>query len=393
MKYYSYFVLYVSASKHENGNGSGLTQETGETPHPHELFVPLLTFIPTKSPVLTRPWVLITSAFVEENLVGLVVSVVLIFYLGNYMELIWGARELVRFVTLIITITNLSVYIWYTIKSLLVTMDSVPPVIASALAINMGLLVAMKQRLSNHYFIFIKGNVRIKVTHIPLIYLIFSFILECLSEEYEASFMLAFVGFFVSWTYLRFFKSGTNDRQSYLLPLTAKKNNTTMINNNHNNTDSIVGESAIVDSSSSTQSLTRESSSRFKLPINSTKGDRTDQFALYTFFPYPISILIKIISNLVFNLLIKFKVLNPQDYPESEQDDVDQDKIFFEELNTLRSNLFSLSSLKGAKHVTTLPDATSKFKVFLNWIIGKSSRSGIKSTMDKRRKLALKELE
>ncbi|KAF6069302.1 hypothetical protein FOB64_003308 [Candida albicans] len=56
-----------------------LAQETGEIPHPHELFVPLLTFIPTKSPVLTRPWVLLTSGFIEENFIELFISFILIF--------------------------------------------------------------------------------------------------------------------------------------------------------------------------------------------------------------------------------------------------------------------------------------------------------------------------
>ena len=97
LKYYTYFVLIASSTKaqqqdhqqqQQQGQQQGqqqhhhipeLAQETGEIPHPHELFVPLLTFIPTKSPVLTRPWVLLTSGFIEENFIELFISFILIF--------------------------------------------------------------------------------------------------------------------------------------------------------------------------------------------------------------------------------------------------------------------------------------------------------------------------
>lgn len=76
LKYYTYFVIIVTSAKNSDESNS-ITEETGEIPHPHELYVPLLTFIPTKSPVLTRPWVIITSGFIEETAAGLVLNFIL----------------------------------------------------------------------------------------------------------------------------------------------------------------------------------------------------------------------------------------------------------------------------------------------------------------------------
>ena len=148
----------VSSSKKLTSDANAIAQETGDVPHPHELFVPLLTFIPTKSPVITRPWVILTSSFIEENFIGLTMSFMLLFYLGKYLENMWGSREYSKFILINIVVTNISIYLYYTLNSIIFHFDTAPPVVISSMGINMGLFVAIKQRISNHYFLFFKGN-------------------------------------------------------------------------------------------------------------------------------------------------------------------------------------------------------------------------------------------
>ncbi|RCK64141.1 Rhomboid-like protein 19 [Candida viswanathii] len=385
LKYYTYFVLMVSSTKKQQelqdaqgqlspDTGSQLAQETGEIPHPHELFVPLLTFIPTKSPVLSRPWVLVTSSFIEENFFELFISLLLIFYLSRYLETIWGSKELSKFVIINVIVSNVTIYVYYNLKKLAfgeLTNDNLPPVILSSMSINMGFIIAIKQRIANHYLIFFKGNLRIKVNYLPFLTIVFTWILSLLSEEFLVLYVMSIVGFIVSWTYLRFFKSGANERQSYLLPFALthnkKKNRFRPIAN--------IG----------------SSSTDFPIENDSVRGDRSEQFALYTFFPYPVSLIVKFVSNRVFLFLVKHKFLNPHDFTLDEGSDEDNDngQELFEDVDNLKNNLFGVSSLKGAGEVSTIP------KSIWDWLIpGKDQRhNSIKTSMDKRRKLALKELE
>lgn len=386
LKYYLYFVLVVSSSKSTTEGINEIAQETGEVPHPHELFVPLLTFIPTRSPVLTRPWVLVTSSFIEENFVGATASFMLFFYFGKYLENIWGAAEFLKFIGTIVVCSNAAIYLYYTIKKMLYWGSDfpVPPVIISAAAIDMGLFVAIKQRISNHYFIFFKGNLRLKITYLPFILLAATFVLQALSEEFYAPFVLSALGFLISWTYLRFFKIGANERQSYLLPFALNRKRSNKLKYKVKPaTVETVGSSA-----ASTASLHLDST-----PL---RGDRSVQFSLHTFFPYPLSTVVRVLSSMVFNTLTHYKLLNSKDWPEFD-DDEDDGQLMFEDVNNLLTNLFSLSSLKGASgEVSAIPNASSKLRSVWEWAVSKGTKSSvgsIKSSMDKRRKLALKELE
>ncbi|CUM46116.1 uncharacterized protein AC631_01419 [Debaryomyces fabryi] len=382
LKYYTYFVLIVSSSKKLTSDANAIAQETGDIPHPHELFVPLLTFIPTKSPVITRPWVILTSSFIEENFIGLTMSFMLLFYLGKYLENMWGSREYSKFILINVVVTNVSIYLYYTINSMIFHFDTTPPVVISAMGINMGLFVAIKQRISNHYFLFFKGNLRIRVSYLPFLLLVACFSLQLLSDDFKISFILSLMDFIISWTYLRFFKIGTNERESYLLPfaLNRKKSNKskfkfTPVSNTSNKTNAI---------DNRTSSLHLDS-----VPL---RGDRSEQFSFYTFFPAPLSLLMKVPTTLIFNIFTHYEILNEKDFPEYEEDDTD--KLMFEDIDNLQSNLFGLSSLKGAQDVSPIRNAGSKLKTVWDWLVSnQKTKVGIKNSMDKRRKLALKELE
>lgn len=390
LKYYTYFVLIVSSSKSAIDEVNSIAQETGEVPHPHELYVPLLTFIPTKSPVLTRPWVLVTNSFIEETLAGLLINFLLFFYLGKYLESMWGSREYIKFIITIVLISNSTIYLYYTFMQLLFgESESVPPVVMSSMAINMGLFIAIKQRISNHYLLFFKGNLRIKIAYLPFILLVVLTFLSFLDEDFDISLQLSVLGFIISWTYLRFFKVGTNDRQSYLLPFSLNRKRS-----NKNKFKVKPPPKSALNNESPEVIVPKVTPATLQLDNSSLKGDRSEQFSLYTFFPYPLSLVVKLVGELVFNTLVHYEVLNKNDFITFEEDD----PTVFQDVDSLQSNLFGLSPLSGAQgDISAFPNAGSKLKKVWDWISNSglkgSSGLGLKSSMDKRRKLALKELE
>lgn len=342
LKYYTYFVLVV-ASHHDKSE---------EPPHPHELYVPLLTYIPTRSPVFTRPWVLVTNSFIEDSFTGLVATLMILFYLGKYLETIWGSREFVKFICAIVLGSNISLYLFYSVRAALGS-PAVPPVIISSMAITSGLFVAIKQRISNHYLLFFKGNLRVKITYVPFVLLVVLGVVALVFPQYVISFHLAFLGFVISWVYLRFFKEGTNERQSYLLPFALRKRNKTKA-------------TMLLDSTPS-------------------KGDRSDLFALSTFFPAPLSLLVRFASEAVFSLLVKYGLLNRKDFVS------DSMVSEFEDIDELQTNLFGLSPLTGAQDISAIPGASSKLKSVWSWFAGPPKP--VRPSVEKRRKLALKEFE
>ncbi|CAH2352837.1 hypothetical protein CLIB1423_08S02212 [[Candida] railenensis] len=420
LKSYTYFVFIIHSphsvdsqldlegeSPLADAISNGIAQETGDEHHPQTLFVPLLTFIPTRSPVLTRPWVLLTSGFVHEGLVGFTAALVLVFYLGKYVENLWGSREYLQFVLTNIISSNIVIYIGYSFYVHLWQPELfVPPVIHGSMPMVMGLLIAVKQRISNHYIIFFQGNVRIKVTYLPFFVLVVSYGFSRFNDDIVVTFLHSLITFFVAWSYIRFFKNGSNERQFYLLPFAINKRRSgrRLRSNSSNRTSTTSGSSSVHTSNKADggNSLNLMNGGN----LANTLGDRSVQFSLYTFFPFPISVLVNLLSTAVFKLLVKHNLIDSNAFAEFDNED-DEESAFgvpdasnsfiidqINDVNSLQSGLFDLSPLKGAhQSVSTLPNTSSKLKSAWNWISSSKSIPGINNNMDKRRKLAMREFE
>jgi len=361
LKYYTYFVLVVAA--HKSASQDSSSDESGSVPHPHELYVPFLTFIPTVSPVLLRPWVIITAGLIEDSLLLLGFTILAVFNLGRFLEGMWGLQELLRFILFVLVASNMSVYLYYSFKTAIFGAGtSVPPVVISSIAIVMALLVAVKQRISDHYVILFRGSLRIKVTYLPFILLVLLAFLNLISESYKITWLLSLVGFVLSWVYLRYLKGASNERQSYLLPITARR----------------VATPGLPPTLLQPPTITFDN--------NLSKGDRSDLFALATFFPGPLGSLVLLVCNAVFRFMIKRKWVDPKDYTTYDGEGTQ------EELGSVQSKLFSVSALKGAEDVSPIPNAGNAFNKVMAWFTTKENVD-IKDSMDKRRKLAIRELD
>lgn len=359
LKYYTYFLLIVAAHRLADDNDNIAAGGSEEVPHPHDLYVPFLTFIPTRSPVATRPWVLLTASFIEESFIGLTLATASVFYLGWYLEAKWGPKAFLKFIVITTLSTNMALYFWYAAKNALFHVELVPPVVTSTTSIVMSCLVAVKQRIANHYVILYKNLIRIKVTFIPFCWYMFLLVASLVISDWHIMHCEAFVSFFVSWVYLRFLKEGANERQSYLIPISIKSKN--------------------LEASPVASPTNHE---------NQPKGDRSNLFALCTFFPGYIGSVVKMVSNAVFDFSVRHGILNAKDFIGHDEDDMGDPHV-----GGINSKLFSLSRLKGAENVALMPNAGSKLKNFLGLVSKDDKNENINMTMDKRRKLAIRQLE
>jgi len=69
------------------------------------LGAPYLSIVPGVS--ITYPWVFLTATFVEQNLVGLIISSVALYYGGRYLERAYGSQEFLVFLLFAAMIPNL----------------------------------------------------------------------------------------------------------------------------------------------------------------------------------------------------------------------------------------------------------------------------------------------
>lgn len=79
--------------------------------------VPYLTIVPGKSVVY--PWVFALATVVEQNVLGLIVTGLTVFYGGRYLERAWGQQEFTKFVMFVAMIPNILSFLLYIIGYLI----------------------------------------------------------------------------------------------------------------------------------------------------------------------------------------------------------------------------------------------------------------------------------
>ncbi|KAL9099464.1 MAG: hypothetical protein Q9163_005042 [Psora crenata] len=179
----------------------------------HTLPAELLALVPQQS--LFYPWVYLTATFAEQNVVTLLIAGATILYGGKYLERAWGSREFAKFVLIVTVLPNVAstfIYVlWFAI-----TRDAARAVayIQGSVALQGAFLVAFKQLVPEHTVTILRGIVKIRVKHFPAVFLAANTISGFVIGT-DTALVLAWAGFFTSWTYLRFYKrqpdlSGTN---------------------------------------------------------------------------------------------------------------------------------------------------------------------------------------
>lgn len=241
--------------------------------------VPYLTIVPGQSVIY--PWVFLLATAVEENLLGLLVTGLTVFYGGRYLERAWGSTEFTKFILFVAMIPNVLSFLLYVLGYVLSHKSATLYVlrtladdfyctdwvfrnttISGGIAIQAGFLVAFKQLVPEHTVAIAKGLIRMRVKHFPAIFLLVNTISGIVLGT-ETAMFLAWFGFFTAWIYLRFY------RISPSLSSAA------------------TGDGSII------------------------RGDASDTFAFAHFFPEPMQAPIGTLGEQIYNTLIILNVCTP----------------------------------------------------------------------------------
>lgn len=84
--------------------------------------VPYLSIVPGVS--IVYPWVFLLATVVEQNIFGLIVTGLTVFYGGRYLERAWGSTEFTKFVLFVSMIPNLLSFLLYIFAYLLSKSDA-----------------------------------------------------------------------------------------------------------------------------------------------------------------------------------------------------------------------------------------------------------------------------
>lgn len=171
----------------------------------HEL--PWLVLVPKTS--WRFPWTLLTSGFVELNLIELVFSLVTVPLACRYLERLWGIRELARFTCVVIVASNIIAFGFAWVIYIILGSDAVIAGLPfhGLSALQSGILVAFTQIIPEHQ-IQLFGVLKARVKTIPGVFLLVSNVLVVIFGP--SPYILIQFGFFVAWVYLRFFKLSEN---------------------------------------------------------------------------------------------------------------------------------------------------------------------------------------
>jgi hypothetical protein len=80
--------------------------------------VPWLTIVPRRS-VPFYPWVFALATVVEQNVLGLVITGLTVFYGGRYLERAWGSHDFTKFMLFVAMIPNILTYLLYVVGYLI----------------------------------------------------------------------------------------------------------------------------------------------------------------------------------------------------------------------------------------------------------------------------------
>ncbi|GAA5836343.1 hypothetical protein JCM3766R1_003495 [Sporobolomyces carnicolor] len=213
--------------------------------------VPWLNLVPAN--VAYAPWTLLTAAFVETNLVEFLVSLLTLPLAGRYLERVWGAQELVKFVIFTVVVSNAIAIVVSVVESIALGNKQLFLYDTSyhgLEALQVGFLVAFTQLIPEHQVQMFGGLIKARVKSLPMAYVTFSNV-ACLLG-YQSPYILIQFGWLVSYLYLRFLKK--NEGSDF-------------------------------------------------------RGDRSETFAFANWFPPFVQKYVAILSNFVFSLAVRFNVI------------------------------------------------------------------------------------
>ncbi|KAI9285755.1 eukaryotic integral membrane protein-domain-containing protein [Umbelopsis sp. AD052] len=199
------------------------------------------------------PWTFLTACLYENNIFAFITSLVATLLGGKYLERAWGSKELLKFVIVTGVIPNILTWLTFIVPFYITGDDDFlfNYQINGMTGVLASFLVAFRHLIPEHLVQVFGGTVSIRVKNLLGI-LTAATIVSLILFQTLVVYNLVNLGWVVAWAYLRFFKWQ-----------------------------------------------------------DGVQGDRSETFALYTFFPDFLHTPIKAVSNIVFGILVALKCCKP----------------------------------------------------------------------------------
>ncbi|KAI9337078.1 eukaryotic integral membrane protein-domain-containing protein [Pilaira anomala] len=203
--------------------------------------------------VMYAPWTFLTAAFYEDNIITLLLSVVVLLFCGKYLERAWGSKELLKFVIVTAILSNFVTMLGILVSYYLSGEDKYlyEVQINGMSGVFSAFLVAFKYLIPEHRIAIFGGRVSIRVKNLLGVATVVS-IISLIVFRAIVFYNLVNIGWVIGWVYIRFFKYQ-----------------------------------------------------------DGIQGDRSETFAIQTFFPEFLHPIIGFVSNKVYGLLVKLNCCNP----------------------------------------------------------------------------------
>lgn len=233
--------------------------------------VPYIQLLPRYA--VFYPWVFVTAVFAEVSILGFLVSLALLVVATKYVEKFWGYKEVLKFICLVGSLTNLiTVIVVIIINVLRNNVHGMNQPLGGGVLYYIGFLVVLKQVIPEQNVLLFQGLVTFRLKHLPFILLVLGFAWSIFFKSFYPV-LPAFIAFIVSYNYLRFFQS-------------------------------FYAESLLPTNSSAT-AATRNS--------GIIRGDASDAFLLMEFFPSAFAPALCPIINGIYDVSVLLSIVTPYD--------------------------------------------------------------------------------
>ena len=166
--------------------------------------VPFLTLVPAQC--YRYPWTIITSTFVEQNVLNLLINTTAVFLSGRYLERAWSSKDFAIVVIIASALPNILLVPTYIIWGAILGNDArARTPIAGAITLQAAFLVCFKQLVPEHTVSLYKGLIKIRVKHFPAIFLALNTFGGIVLGT-DTALLLAWYGLITTYLYLRFFR-------------------------------------------------------------------------------------------------------------------------------------------------------------------------------------------
>ncbi|PCH33974.1 DUF1751-domain-containing protein [Wolfiporia cocos MD-104 SS10] len=169
---------------------------------------PYLVLIPGSS--IFYPWTFLTSALVETTIIELIFTLLVIPASLRYLERLWGAVELLKFIAVSITVSNVIAFglNWLEYMVLKNPLFLYGQQYHGQMALQIAVLVAFRQIIPEHQ-VQLFGVLKARVKTLPMAYVTFSTVMCILG--FQCPFIVIQFGWLVSYIWLRFYKKNAVD--------------------------------------------------------------------------------------------------------------------------------------------------------------------------------------